>query len=145
MTRTDKNITDQTRTAKLDKLLYALLYVDTILLEDKPVNKKVTIEFLCDKLLLDCEKWEMFSLKNELITEGYILDSNGDLRITDSGKIFINRQKGFKNLAKRQKEEELIREKTIEKFKYDKFSFWLSIIAILIAGLSLLMTILKPQ
>ena len=52
-------------------------------------------------------------------------------------------EKGFKNLEKRQKEEELIREKTIEKFKYDKFSFWLSILAIVIAGVSLVLTILK--
>ena len=97
MTHTDKNITDQTRTAKLDNLLYGLLHIDTTILADKPVNKKITIEFLCNALHLDCEKWEMLSLKNELITEGHILESNGELRITDSGKIFITRQKGFKN------------------------------------------------
>jgi hypothetical protein len=113
------------------------------MLADKTVEKKITIEFLCNTLQLDCEKWEMLSLKNELITEGHILESNGELRITESGKIFITRQKGFKNLAKRQNEEELIREKTIKKFKYDKFSFWLSILAILIAGLSLIVAMLK--
>ena len=134
----------KTRTDKLDSLLNGLLFIDTILLKGKPVKKKITIEFLCETLKLDCEKWEMLSLKNELITEGHMLESEGELRITESGKIFITRQKGFKNLEKREKEDELIRIKTIEKFKYDKFSFWLSIIAIAFAGLSLLMTILKP-
>ncbi len=141
----DKNNTDKSRTNKLDSLLHGLLYIDKRLLAKETVEKKITIEFLCDTLNLDCEKWEMLSLKKELITEGHILEIDGDLRIRESGKIFITRQKGFNNLEKRQTEEEMIREKTIEKFKYDKFSFWLSIIAIIIAGLSLLLTIIKAK
>ena len=132
-----------TRTDKLDSLLNGLIYIDKRLLAGELVKKKITIEFLCDSLEFDCEKWEMASLKNELITEGHIVESDGELHITEVGKIFITRQKGFKNLAKRQKEEELIREKTIEKFKYDKFSFWLSIIAVIIAGLSLIVAALR--
>ena len=143
MTHTDNKSTDKTRTAKLDSILFGLLSIDKKLLAEEPIKKMVTIEFLCDSLKLDCDKWELTSLKNELVTEGHILELNGELRITEPGKIFITRQKGFKNLEKRQKEEELIREKTIEKFKYDKFSFWLSILAIVIAGVSLVLTILK--
>lgn len=132
-----------TRTDKLDSLLNGLLYIDKRLLAGESVNKKITIEFLFDSLKFDCEKWEMTSLKKELITEGYIVESDGELHITEVGKIFIARQKGFNNLAKRQKEEELIRKKTIEKFKYDKFSFWLTIITVIIAGLSLIVAAIK--
>lgn len=137
--------TDSSRTNKLDTLLHGLLYIDKRLLANEPIKKKITIDFLSETLDLDCENWEMTSLKNELVAEGHILENNGELRITDKGKKFITRKKGFKNLEKIQLEEDLIREKTIEKFKYDRFSFWLSILAIIIAGLSLIMTILKPQ
>lgn len=97
----------------------------------------MTIDFLCESIKLDCEKWEMKSIKNELLEEGHIIEKDGELRITEQGKKFSTRQKGYSYLDKIQNEEEIIREKTIEKFRYDKFSFWISIIAIIIAAISL--------
>ncbi|MCD4696186.1 MAG: hypothetical protein K8S16_08075 [Bacteroidales bacterium] len=125
-----------TRIKKLDKILNGLLFIDMKLLNEESISKKVTIEFLSKTLELDCEKWELKSLKNELLEEAFIIEKNGELRITEKGKRFSTHLKGYRNQDKIQVEEEVIREKTIEKFKYDKIGFWLSIIAIVIAGLS---------
>lgn len=145
MKNTDKMGNTLTRTDKLDTLLNGLLYIDKRLLAGEKLSKEITIEFLCDTLKLDCEQWEMLSLRKELINDGHAIDIDGEMRITENGKIFITRHKGFKNLVKKQKEEEVIREKTIEKIRYDKLSFWLSILAILISGLSLLLSIVNNQ
>lgn len=142
MTNDDKIFEYNTRINKLDTMLYGFIFLDKLILEGKTPQKKITIEFLNDALKLDCEKWEMLSLKNELLAEGYIIEMSEELRITENGKRFITREGGFKNLVKSKKEEELIRRKTIEKFKYDKFSFWLSVLAIVIAGLSLYVSII---
>lgn len=125
-----------TRIKKLDKILNGLLFIDMKLLNEESISKKVTIEFLSKTLELDCEKWELKSLKNELLEEAFIIEKNGELRITEKGKKFSTHLKGYRNQDKIQVEEEVIREKTIEKFKYDKIGFWLSIIALVIAGLS---------
>lgn len=137
------NIEEMTRTEKLDKILNGLLYTDMRRLNNEPVNKKVTIEWLFETLELDCEKWEMTSLKNELIDKKLIKEFAEELYITEKGKHFITREKGFRQLDKVADQEDVIRQKTIEKFKYDKISFWISIIALIIAGLSLLMTMTK--
>lgn len=63
-----------TRTKKLNSILNGLLYIDTKLLKDESFSKKVTIEFLCESIKLDCEKWEMKSIKNELLEEGHIIE-----------------------------------------------------------------------
>jgi hypothetical protein len=133
-----------TRSDKLDTILNGLLYIDKRLLSNEPVGKKITMEFLCETLNLDCEKWEMVSLKNELIEEGHIIEINEELRITEPGKKFNTRQKGYRQLDKKQKEENTIREKSIEKFKYDKYSFWISILAIFVSALSLFLSFRKP-
>jgi len=59
---------------KLDKILNGLLFIDTKQLNDEPVKKKITIEFLCEILELDCKKWEIKSLKNELLEEAFIIE-----------------------------------------------------------------------
>lgn len=133
-----------TRTDKLDKILDGLLYIDKRRLNNEPVKEKVTIEWLSATLDLDCEKWEIVSLKNELIDKELIKEFAGELHITEKGKHFKTREKGFRQLDKVADQEDLIRERTIEKFKYDKIGFWISIIALIIAGLSLLMTMTKP-
>ncbi len=134
-----------TRNEKLDSILLFLLAVDLKELRNEPINKLITINFVNDSLgNLELVDWEMKSLKDELLNEKLITENKGDLRITQKGKKFITREEGFKKIEKISKQKDTIREKTIEKFKYDKFSFWISIIAIGIAGLSLLMTILKP-
>lgn len=126
-----------TRSDKLDKILYVLIWVDKMELEQKPISKKITMIFINESIDLELEPWEMQSLKEELLDEGFIKISNDELRITKKGKKFITRQQGFKKLDLVEIQEDLIREKTIEKFKYDKFSFWFSIIAIIISLLSL--------
>ena len=134
-----------TRNEKLDSILLFLLAVDLKELRNEPINKLITINFVNDSLEnLELVDWEMKSLKDELLNEKLITENKGDLRITQKGKKFITREEGFKKIEKISKQKDTIREKTIEKFKYDKFSFWISVIAIGIAGLSLLMTILKP-
>ena len=133
-----------TRSEKLDSILYVLLGIDKMELNNEPVNKKITIDFINGAIKeLELVSWEIKSLKDELLNERLITENNGELRITHKGKKFITKEQGFKKIEKISEQEDTIREKTIEKFKYDKFSFWVSIIAIGIAGLSLLMTILK--
>ncbi|RKS42510.1 hypothetical protein BC962_3268 [Gillisia mitskevichiae] len=126
-----------TRSDKLDKILYVLLWVDKMELEQKPISKKITMLFINKSSDLELEPWEMQSLKEDLMDEGLIKTSNDELRITKKGRKFITRQQGFKKLDLIEIQEDLIREKTIEKFKYDKFSFWFSILAIIISLLSL--------
>ena len=128
------------RSEKLDQILNGLLFVDTLRLQNKPLSKPITIEWLTDSLKLDCEIWETKSLQNELVDKGLVVEENGELHITEKGKHFLTKEKGFKNLDKVNAQEELIREKTIEKFRYDKVSFWISVIAIIFAGLSLILT-----
>lgn len=130
-----------TRSKKLDTILYGLLSLDVKRLNEEPINTLVTIEWLSNSLKLDCENWEMKSLEKELIVKEYITEINGELHITDKGKQFITKQ-GFVHTDKILKQEDEIRNKTIEKFRYDKISFWFSIIAIIIAGISLVMTLI---
>lgn len=133
-----------TRSEKLDRILLLLIGIDQMELDNKIISKKITMEFINDSQILELVPWEMKSLRDELVNEKYVEIRNGELKITALGKTFITRGKGYKYRDKVDSQEDTIREKTIEKFKYDKFSFWVSIIAIGIAGLSLLMTILKP-
>lgn len=132
-----------TRNEKLDKILLFLIAIDVKELKDEPINKLITMEFVNETLDdLELVDWEMKSLKDELINEGLAVENNNDLRITQKGKKFITKDQGFKNIAKILDQENTIREKTIEKFRYDKYSFWISILAILMAGISLLWTML---
>ena len=137
------NIEELTRAEKLDKILNGLLYTDMRRLNNEPVNKKVTIDWLSDTLELNCETWEMTSLKNQLIDKKLIKEFADELYITEKGKHFITREKGFRQLDKVVDQKDIIREKTIEKFKHDKISLWISIIALMIAGLSLIFTMTK--
>jgi hypothetical protein len=131
-----------TRNEKLDKILYFLIAIDVKELKDEPINKLVTMDFINEALSeLELVDWEMKSLKDELINEGLAIENDNDLRITQKGKKFITREQGFRNIEKINDQESTIREKTIEKFRYDKYSFWISILAILMAGISLLWTI----
>jgi predicted transcriptional regulator len=126
-----------TRSEKLDQILYILLWIDKEELANKKINKKVTMPFINTCIENELEPWEMKSLQNELIEEEYITSKNEDLRITQKGKKFITRERGFKHLDRKNEQEQIIAEKTIEKFKYDKFSFWFSIIAIIISLISI--------
>lgn len=132
-----------TRTKKLDSILNGLLYIDKRRLNNESVNKSVTIEWLSESLKLDCEIWEMKSLKNELLDKELITEIEGELHITEKGKNFITREKGFNQLDKVFDQEDKIREETIKKFRYDKIAFWISVAALIVAGISLIATLTK--
>jgi len=121
-----------------------LLALDVKELKKEPISKKITMEFInsadSDLELMD---WEMKSLRDELINEGLIMDSNDELRITQKGKKFITNEQGFEKIKKTKTQDDIIREQTIEKFKYVKYGFWISITAIIISLTSLIWTILK--
>lgn len=129
-----------TRTKKLDAILNGLLYIDKKRLNEESVNKAVTMEWLSDSLNLECEIWEMKSLKNELLDKGLITEIDRELHITEKGKHFRTREKGFGQLDKASDQEDIIREETIKKFRYDKFAFWISVAALLIAVIGLIAT-----
>lgn len=86
-----------TRIEKLDRILLFLLAIDVEELKNEPISKKITIGFInsadSDLELVD---WEMKSLKDELLNEGLITESNGELRVTQKGKKFITNEQGFK-------------------------------------------------
>jgi hypothetical protein len=126
-----------TRSEKLDQILYILLWIDKEELAGKKVNKKFTMPYINSCLNNDLEPWEMKSLQNELIEENFVISTDNDLRITERGKKFITRERGFKYLDRKSEQEQIIAEKTIEKFKYDKYSFWFSILAIVISIVSI--------
>lgn len=133
-----------TRNEKLDNILYSLLAIYFKESKGESINKSITMDFINERSF-DSELvgWEMKSLKDELINEGLVIENNDELRITPKGEKFITREQGFKNIERISNQENIIREKTIEKFRYDKYSFWFSILAILIAGFSFLWTILS--
>jgi hypothetical protein len=133
-----------TRTEKLDSILYGLLAIDKKRLDGELINKSVTIEWISQSLKLDCEIWEMKSLKNELLDKGLITEIDGELHITEKGKNFSTREKGFSQLDKVANQEDKIREETINKFRYDKIAFWISIAAFIIAVISLIATMTEP-
>ncbi len=130
-----------TRDEKLDTILSILLSVDVKKLKNELINKPITMDFLnwanTDLELVD---WEMKSLKDELLNEELAIEKNGEIQITQKGKKFITKEKGFKNLAKVSLQDEIIREETIKKFRYDKFAFWFSIIAIIISVIGFFVT-----
>lgn len=133
-----------TRTKKLDAILNSLLYIDKRRLNEESVNKAVTMEWLSDSLNLECEIWEMKSLKNELLDKELITEIDGELHITEKGKHFSTREKGFRQLDKVFDQEDKIREETIKKFRYDKIAFWISVAAFIIAVISLIVTMTEP-
>jgi hypothetical protein len=85
----------------------------------------------------ELEKWMKASFQNELIHKNYIqIDKSGNLSITENGREF-KRKGGYSKIDKKEIQEEEIRERTIEKFRYDKIAFWLSIFAIGISIISI--------
>jgi len=128
-----------TRTEKLDIILFLLIGIDKMELNNEIVNKKITMEFINDSQGMELVSWEMKSLQDELINEKYVEIQNGEIKITAIGKKFITRGRGYKYLEKVEAQEDTIREKTIENFKYGKWGFFMSIIAIIISIITLLL------
>ena len=71
----------------------------------------------------------LFELMPQFELEDWMKNEQKNLFIQEEGKEF-KRKGGYSAIDKRETQEGTIREKTIEKFRYDKIAFWLSIIAI---------------
>lgn len=112
-----------TRTKKLDSILHGLLYIDKRRLNNESVNKAVTIEWLSDFWNLDCEIWELKSLKIELLDKELITEIDGELHITEKGKHFSTREQGFGHLDKIADQEHIIRERLLKNFNTTKLPF----------------------
>ena len=128
----------------LDEILVLLMSLDAKIFRDmldKINPKKIDMDFISETLSNnEWDNWMKNSFQDELVHKNYIeLDSNGNLSITEIGKEF-KRKGGYSEQDKIESQENIIREKTIEKFKYDKFAFWFSIIAV---GISLISLLLK--
>jgi hypothetical protein len=122
----------------LDEILALLMSFEIPIFGDMLDNinpKNIDMDFISETLSkYEWDNWMKKSFQDELLHKNYIeLDNKGDLCITEIGKEF-KRKGGYSQIDKIVNQENIIREKTIEKFKYDKFAFWLSIIAI---GISL--------
>lgn len=121
----------------LDNILTLLMY------RDVPIYDKLFAENIGNSTMdslfelmpqFELEDWMNQSFQEELIHKNFIrVDEEGNLFIKEEGKEF-KRKGGYSGIDKKETQEETIREKTIEKFRYDKIAFWLSIIAI---GISL--------
>jgi len=121
----------------LDNILTLLMYRD-VPIYDKLFAENVensTMDSLFELMpQFELEDWMKTSFQEELIHKNYIrIDEEGNLYIKEEGKEF-KRKGGYSSIDKKETQQGTIREKTIEKFRYDKFAFWLSIIAI---GISL--------
>ena len=121
------------RTTKLDLILNGLLWIDKERLDNKVISKKITMKFLSNSMKIELKEWEMKSLEEELTNDGYIRKEDNQLFLTSEGKRFLSKDRGYEYQSTIQIQENIIREKTIEKFKYDKMSFWISILAIIIS------------
>ncbi|WP_322549134.1 hypothetical protein [Flavobacterium psychraquaticum] len=127
-----------TREKKLDDILLFLLAIDLKELKNETISKPITIDFIGETLDdLEMLDWELKSLKDELLNEGLVNKQNKELRITQKGKKFITRERGFKHIEKVNSLDLAIKEKTFEQFKYHKIAFWISIIALIISIISL--------
>lgn len=121
----------------LDSILTLLMYRDVPIF-DKMFTENVgnsTMDLLFGLMpQFELEPWMGKSFQEELVQKNYIrIDDNGNLFIRDEGKEF-KRRGGYCAIDRKETQEETIREKTIEKFRYDKFAFWFSLISI---GISL--------
>lgn len=124
----------------LDNILTLLMYRD-VPIYDKLFTENVgnsTMDSLFELMpQFELEDWMKKSFQQELVHKNYIgVDNNGNLFIKEDGKEF-KRKGGYSAIDKKENQENVIREKTIEKFRYDKIAFWLSIIAIVISLVSL--------
>lgn len=126
------------RNEMLDKILSFLLSLESPvinyqmkLLHGKEINMRFISE-LYENYDWDNDSWIQDSLKDELQHKEYIeKNESGLLFITEKGKDFI-RKGGYSAIDKKENQEGIIREKTIEGFKYGTWGFWLSIISIII-------------
>lgn len=127
----------------LDMILTFLMSVDIPVFKNKIKEvgrEKIDMDFISEMYNeYDWEDWMKKSFQDELTYKKFVeVDKKGNLYITEIGKEF-KRNGGYANSDKIQIQESTIREKTIESFKYGKWGFYMSIIAIIISIIALLL------
>lgn len=143
-----KNMTEESkskivRNEILDKILVLLMSFDAPIFKEM-INKinpsKIDMEFVAEAY--PEYEWEYYmkeSFEKELLYKNYITkDKNGDLLITEHGREF-KRNGGYAAIDKKNNQENIIRDGTIKSFKYGKWGFYISIIAIIISTITLLL------
>lgn len=126
----------------LDNILTLLMY-RYVPIYDKLFTENVgssTMDSLFELMQqFELEDWIKKSFQEELIHQNYVgINRNGDLFIKENGKEF-KRKGGYSAIDKKENQENVIRTKTIEKFRYDKIAFWFSILSIGISIIGLLL------
>ena len=106
--------------------------------EDGTDYKILTFEYLCSVLLKEenMEPWEVNSLKDFLIEDGYIemVDAEGSLipNITHKGKKFLL-DGGYEKEQERQNLQDELVKTNINSNNRSKWALWVSVIALLVS------------
>lgn len=106
--------------------------------EDGSDYKILTFEYLCSVLLKEdnMEPWEVNSLKDFLIEDGYIemVDAEGSLipNITHIGKKFLL-DGGYEKEQKRKELQDELVETGVKSNKRSKWALWVSVAALIVS------------
>jgi len=116
----------------LDEILTLLMFYETPdfnEISDITYSSKINMDVIADMMpLYEWEDYMKKSFEKELLNKGYIVkDNNGNLSITELGNEF-KRKGGYKSATKKENQENTIRVKTIESFKYARWGFYLALI-----------------
>ena len=127
----------------LDRILTLLMFYETPVFNrvaNVTYSSKINMDSIVD--MMPEYEWENYMKKlfeDELLFKNYIIkDNNGNLSITEPGQEF-KRKGGYAAIDKKENQENTIREKTIESFKYGEWGFYLAIIAIIMSIITLLL------
>jgi hypothetical protein len=124
-----------THPEKLNAVLHILLNNQRAILDRKPIDKRMTFEFICKTVAEVSEKWEVEYLRNILLNDGYIkMGEFGDGEppvITHPGIKFIQAG-GYKQQAEDRELEQQIKRQTLTSLKRSRDAKIISIIAIIV-------------
>lgn len=132
-----------TQRQKLDKILYGLMSRLPKRYEDGADYKILTFEYLCSVLLKEenMEPWEINSLKDFLIEDGYIemVDAEGSLipNITHKGKKFLL-DGGYEKEQKRKELQDELVETGVKSNKRSKWALWVSVAALIVSIIAII-------
>lgn len=125
-----------TRSENLNNILYGLFEVHRKRQAKEKLDPRLTFAFIAKAVNKDIEEWEINYLKETLINDGYIKMGEFGLgeppQILQAGINFIIAG-GYTQKDEELQTERLIKKETLVKFKYDKWSFLISIISLIIA------------
>jgi len=137
-----------THPEKLNAILHILLNNQRAILEKKPIDKRMTFEFICKTVAEVTDKWEVEYLRNILLNDEYIkMGEFGDGEppvITHTGIKFIQAG-GYKKEAENRELESEIKRHTIKSLKRSRTSLLVSICAIIISATIGIFSLLKSK